>query len=207
MVERVLIVATGPSLKALDLSLIERLDRRVHILAVNGAVDHLPRCDSWFTLDASPENRLRMQRPRPGVRYFVATSPRRNWSAAEIPAHVTRLVRVEGDGILSAKDRLAENPGCIHTGNSAWGALGLAYHWRPKAIGLLGVDGRPGGYFYGGAGPKTRLDHLPALFATANDQLVSRAIRVRNGSPQSTVECFLKNEPVELIRWIGGKTL
>ena len=61
-----LIVANGQSARLVDFDRI-----KAPIIAVNGAIDWLPRADLWFTLDMSEENRQRFDRQRPAVKYIA----------------------------------------------------------------------------------------------------------------------------------------
>lgn len=60
--ERVAVVGSGPSAKGLEAI---EFPECVTVIAVNGAVDRLPRADLFFTLDPSPANRRRMREQRP----------------------------------------------------------------------------------------------------------------------------------------------
>ena len=98
---------------------------------------------------------------------------------------------------------LSEDPGAIHTGNSGWGALGLAYHMRPRKVALLGVDANGAGHAYADIPQRPgELDHLPLLFVSACGQLEARGIQVRNGSPESNVTCWPRVEANAALRWL-----
>lgn len=200
------IVASGPSAAGLN------LPPGCKIIAVNGAIDWLPRADFWFTLDMSAENERRARRPRPGVEYVEASE---SLLPSAIPG-VRRLRRVSGRAEeprekgtpewwfwrWSCVAGLSEDPSAIHTGNSAFGALGFAYHLRPHKIALFGVDGTDEEKIGGG---RTReLAHLPMLFASATAQLHNRRITVLNGSLCSRVSCFPKTLREVAERWITG---
>jgi hypothetical protein len=202
---KIAIVASGPSAHEIA------LPEDVHVIAVNGAIDWIERADSWFTLDPSPENVRRMKRPRPGVQYYAAT----DHTCPPLPQHVRRLRRVRANA-PEPKDRasaewllwrnsaalgLAPGPTSINTGNSAYGALGLAFHMRPKLIALFGVDGTTDGRCEGGSSGDLR--HLPLLFASACPQLAAAGITVLNGSPESRVGCFPKTLREVALRWIS----
>lgn len=191
--DTIAIVATGPSVKDVDLSAIEA----DVTIGVNGAIE-LFKPDIWFSLDPSPINRYRIANPLPGVRYVVAFPDH-----APTPPHVKRLRRIHkersgppplGGGAdfwmwrWQAMEGLSEDPEAIHTGNSAYGALGLAYHLRPRCIVLYGVDGTPEDRATGGR-PRC-LDHLPVLFASALPQLHAAGIQVFNASSGSRIKCF-----------------
>lgn len=167
---RVVIAASGPSARGF----VPPDD--VTVIAVNGAIDWLPRADYWFTLDPSPVNLDRMHRQRPGVNYCAAFD-------GAGPPGVQMFVRVAARGAeppevrspewwlwrWSAVRTLCSEPGYIHTGNSAWGALGLAYHLGAERVALVGVDADDNGRIEGGK--CNDLSHLPLLFESATDQI------------------------------------
>lgn len=191
----VLIVASGPSSRSVSASLIGKTSAM--IVAVNGAIDWLPRADVFFTLDPSPANQERMMNRREGTSYVCAAPP----DLCYLSPVVTRLERRYDPGrVLGILPTLSEDPGTINTGNSAWGALGLAYHLRPGLIVLLGVDGTQEERREGGK-PRS-LVHLPDLFASAVPQLEREGIEVINGSPDSLVTCFPRMSPTEALSYI-----
>lgn len=171
---RAVIVASGPSAKNFF------PPDGVTVIAVNGAIDWLgPVADYWFSLDLSDANLERLHNPVAGVQYCAAVP--RDYS--RLPDHVRRFHRIAKRGVepfvpqspewwcwrWSAVRTLSEYEDCIHTGNSAWGALGLAYILGAKRVALVGVDadgqprvegGRPG-----------NLSHLPMLFESALGQI------------------------------------
>lgn len=167
--KRVVIVASGPSAAGF----IPPDD--VKVIAVNGAIDWLPRADCWFTLDPSPSNMARMRNRRPGVHYYAAM--------AKPPQGVVRLDRLAYQGEepedkespewwfwrWSCIRRICETPGKIHTGNSAWGALQLAYHMGADKVALVGVDASQESRVEGGK--PNNLSHLPLLFNSAIGQI------------------------------------
>lgn len=167
---RVAIVASGPSARGF----VPPDD--VTVIAVNGAVDWLSRADYWFTLDPSPVNVDRMRHQRPGVKYCAA------FNGLTLPA-VEVFTRVSDRGAepltdgtpewwlwrWSAVRTLCSEPGHIHTGNSAWGALGLAYHLGAERVALVGVDADDSERIEGGR--CNDLSHLPLLFESAMPQI------------------------------------
>lgn len=201
MGHNVLIVASGPSAADFQYS---ALPKSVKIIAVNGAIDWLPRADYWFTLDPSPENTRRMLNRREGTQYFAV-------SDGILPDEVSRLGRVSEQGDQpehlyspewwfwrwSCKAGLSECASEIHTGNSAYGALGLAYHMQPDKIGLIGVDATKDERI--GGGYCRDLSHLPLLFSSAIPQIESAGIEVANAG---NLDCFQKMTPSELLNWL-----
>lgn len=165
------------------------------VIAVNGAIDWLPRADSWFTLDPSDVNRSRMTHRRPGVLYYAALP-------ADMPAPdgVTVLERVSGRGAepqphgtpewwlwrWSAVLGLCEEPGKIHTGNSAFGAIGLAFHMGIRRILLVGIDATSDSRIEGGQ--PNDLSHLPILIQSAQGQVDISSVSAGAGVPVVTVE-------------------
>lgn len=207
----VLIVASGPSVKSLDLTLIDdEFVKRVHIIVVNRSALWFPRYHSFFTLDPDDKTLPIMQNQKEGVTYYAAVpldygnSDARIWyHRCDLTPNVKYLQRITGPGYLSSRAGLSENPMCIHTGNSAYGALGLAYHMKPKKIVLLGVDATPEiGYAYLDGRPRGMLFHLPNLFSSAALQLKEKNIQVLNGSAQSTVICFPRATPNHAVDWL-----
>lgn len=208
--DRIAIVGSGPSAGEIDASVFNDLDTvGVHIIAINRALNWLPVAHSWFTLD--PDDRIRplMERRRPGVDYYAAVPDDYGRPDAKIAYHrhtpakgICWLHRIAGDGVLSAKDRLSERRGAIHTGNSVWGGLGLAYLMRPQKVAFVGLDATNEPYAHGGGAPRTRFDHLPQLFASALPQLARRGVKIRNGSRHSRVTCFRRCEPLWALDWL-----
>lgn len=166
---RVVIVASGPSATGF------KPPRGVTVIAVNGAIDWLPRADHFFTLDPSDANLRRLKNPRPGVRYHAALPAEFHFAGS----HVTRYLRVAARSPepkqihspewwlwrWSAVCGLSLNASRIHTGNSAWGALQLAYHLGATKVALVGVDASAASRIEGGR--PNNLSHLPRLFESA----------------------------------------
>lgn len=211
---RVLIVASGPSAMDLDIKLVAKAKRMgVYVLGVNRAWDWCPHLSGWFTLD--PDNYvikyLFEDIGKGKVQRYAAIPRDYGQPNARVRYHqnmprfdrVKYLQRVRGNGPMKSMAMLSENPRAIHTGNSAWGAMGLAYHMQPERIGMVGVDAvKEIGYAHLAGRPRYRLDHLPWLFSTAVPQLARAGIAVRNGSPDSRVTCFKKCTPNETVQWL-----
>lgn len=185
--DRLIIVADGPSAARFV------PPDGVPIMAVKGAILWLPRADYWFSLDPNARTFAMLAQRRPGVRYAAAVPPE-----VELPDGVERLERIAADPKrtpmpprnrgpewwawrLGAVAPLSEVPGRIHTGNSAWGALGWAYLLGFRRVLLVGVDGTGQARLSDGARPR-QLAHLPYLFERALPQVdlasVSRLGRV-----------------------------
>lgn len=184
---RVVIVASGPSCEGFT------PPPGVVVIAVNGAIEWLSRADYWFTLDPSPINLERMHRPRHGVTYCAAVD-------GEVPPWVRRFNRLASRGPeppagtpqwwlwrWSAVRTLCANHDCIHTGNSAWGALGLAYHLGATRVALVGVDASTEPRIEGGL--CRDLSHLPLLFESALPQInLINCGAMRSAVPKMTIE-------------------
>jgi len=195
----VLIVADGPSATVMRTMYVPQ---EIYVIGVNGAVQWLPRVDAFFTLDPSERNRWLMQNQRPGVRYFAAVPSDYGTAEAASPAHgppkernVTFLRRVTAGGVMGSAEGMSNDQAAIHSGNSAWGALGIAHHMQAKRIGIVGVDGNQEPRVSGGR--PNNLDHLPWLFSTYDGPA-----EVRNGSPRSAVQCFTKHSAAEVVQWL-----
>ena len=210
--DRVLIVASGKSATDLDLGLVrDARQAGVYILAVNRAWDWCEDIDGWFTLDP---NYLVIKYMAPGYKHaarFVAIPDDYGQPDARIRYHrnkerapsICYLQRISGDGPLKSCYELATDRSKIHTGNSAYGALGLAKHMKAERVALIGVDAnRRAGYAYHEGRTLTFLSHLPLLFQSAVPQLVDDGIQVINGSPNSRVTCFPRCSPNRAVEWV-----
>lgn len=188
---RVVIVASGPSARGFIPPV------GATVIAVNGAIEWLPRADHFFTLDPSPDNLRRLHNRVPGTRYHIAL----HRSAPAVASGVERWNRINWrdpepkakgspDWWLwrwSAKRKLTRVPGCINTGNSAWGALGLAYHLGAERVALMGVDADQSERI--GGGRPNDLSHLPLLFESALGQIdFINCGRMRSAVPKMTVQ-------------------
>lgn len=203
--ERVLIVAGGPSAGPLTGITVPA---GVHIIAVNGAADWLPRFDSWITVDPCREIRARMRNPRPGATYYAAVPSDYGTPDAACIDHreppepgIVWLRRLTGFGPLGARAGLSADPSAIHTGNSAYGALGLAVHMGARRVVLAGVDG-DGRRRIDGGYPRD-LGHLPELFASASDELEWRSCSLRNASPQSVIRAYQQIDLSVALWWLA----
>ena len=202
--DRIAVVGTGHSLKGVDIE----FGPEVYIIAVNGAHRILKRFDAWFTLDLSRTNLEFMKKKTKKVQHFLAVPSDYGRMDARLArmrrkpdSYVHYLLRVsgEGHGRFKTRSRLPDDPRVIHTGNSGWGAFQLACHMQPEKVGLFGFDGF-GGYAYGGK--PIDLKPMRDLFSSAKDQVQERGIRVANGSVNSVIECFPRETPQDVVRWL-----
>lgn len=187
VLDRLLIIASGPSGAGLV------IPDGLPVMAVNGAIDGLPRADYWFTLDPSPVNKARMAAPKPGTSYLCATGVQ---MAGRIEPHVVFLRRKPGRG-------LSVLPDTIYTGNSGFGALQVGVFLGAKRIGLIGIDATDDNYWHG-PGKSKSLINLPTAFAAALPQLMRKGVEVRVGSifDKPRLKCFPAMTPSEVIQWL-----
>ena len=177
------------------------------VIAVNGAITWVNRADYFFTLDISKVNRQRLLNQRKGTKYFAAVPVNFGGYRAKTklmrltpPNNVQYLKRLTGEGILGSKAGLSEDRDSIHTGNSAYGGLGLAYHFRPEKIVLFGVDADKGKRVEGGY--SSNLEHLPELFNSATEQLKSSGIKIKVANLKSKVTCFERCSIDQGLKWL-----
>lgn len=151
----------------------------VTVIAVNGAIEWLSRADYFFTLDLSRCNVHRLLNQRAGVNYVYAFDR----PCSELNGKATFYRRICGKPFSSpvvnspqwwanrwgCKFGLSNQPGFINTGNSAWGALGLAYQLGAEKVLLVGVDANQQPRLTGGV--PGELCHLPLLFESAIGQI------------------------------------
>lgn len=187
------IVASGPSARGF------KPPHGLTVIAVNGAIDWLTHADYFFTLDCSIVNLRRILNRRPGVSYTAAGCPYNL-------AHVRNFQRIGArgvePGVIGSPEwclwrehaicGLSTNPATIHTGNSAWGALGLAYHLGFEHVALVGVDGTDEPRIEGGR--CRSLAHLPLLFASALPQIRVTSCGALTGIPQMAFPEWMKNQ-------------
>lgn len=200
--DAVAIIASGPSYRDFNFRL---LDKHVHIIAVKGAIEGLGRrAHSWITVDANRKVRSlwmgHMTRVQ-GVHYYAAVpedygtaEARMKWHRPPAETDIHFLKRISGLG-------LSEDPSIIHTGNSAWAALGLAYHMQASKIALIGVDGTQEAYGVGQGAPRGDLSHLSALFTTAQTQIARRGASIRS---TGKLACFEQERAGDVIKWLNG---
>lgn len=199
-IDNVIIVCTGPSLVNFDFM---NLRNKGYIIAVNDAAKYVSFADAWFTLD--PWGLTTTQAPvNFGGDMFAAVPEDYGTEFAKSTEHrvipnakINYLHRIGFHTDESQKYTdllewgLNEDPSCINTGNSGFGALNMAYHMRPKRIFLYGIDASRG-YFFNEKQNTRSLGHLPAMFNSTVTQLQDNDIEVINASPHSKIECFPK---------------
>lgn len=201
---RAVIVASGPSAEGFD------PPPGLTVFAVNGAIDWIPRADYWFSLDASTANSRRYMRrhTRPETHYAIAGplwAPLlpRTWINTSHWKRVDSLNTYDEPAErgspewwlwrLGAVLGICKTPGCIHTGNSAWGALGLAYHLGYRDVALVGVDATTEDRVGPEGGRSKYLGHLPALFASALPDMNVVSCGKLNSVPQMAFKDWYEN--------------
>lgn len=166
------------------------------VIAVNQAINITREyTDYWFTLDPSLENQKIMREQPYECQYTAAVPGMFGCSRASIPymrtdrpKDVYYFDRISGNGPLDCHYGLCEDMNQIATGNSAYGALNLAYHFNATEIILLGVSGDQKPKFDGSY--CKRLSHLPKLFDSAIPQLNKRGIQVYTANKVTKIKCF-----------------
>lgn len=190
-----IIVASGPSAAPMRTFRVPK--KNIAVIVVNGALDWMPYADYFFTLDPSKVNRKRIRTYRHNAKYFVAYPK----SKLLLPSYVTRLDRysppgdeIRPDGLPNCAIGLSERPNVIHSGNSAWGALGLAYHLGFETVGLIGVDASTEQRVEGGY--SRDLTHLPAVFESAMHQIdIVNLGNMQSRIPTMSLDEFAKGVP------------
>lgn len=173
------------------------------VIAVNAAINITKEyTDYWITVDLSETNLdILRNKPYNHVKYYAAIPPHFGTEYALLPRHrnlvlddVHYLERIASSN-NGPKAGLAEDKSQIHTGNSAYGALGLAYHMQPKEIIILGVNGNRTSPKFDNKYCRGDLSHLKALFSSAKPQLDDAGINVFNANRFTIVDCFDKIDP------------
>lgn len=197
-VEKIFIVGSGPSAKDVDFS---KLKQAGYCIAVNDVGRDFTNADAWFTLDPWGLDQ-QLSKSFRGIPYAAVPEAFGTKSAISLDHRVrptkkfNYLLRVPQNFDISSIRRhaewgLNEDPRCINSGNSGFGALNLAFHMRPKLIALVGIDATAGYYF--NRSKQTRpLNHLPPLFASATTQLQRENIKVVDCSMRGKLDCFDK---------------
>jgi len=213
--DKVLIIGGGESLIGFDWSLLNKWNGV--IVTVNNVIKHIPRADYWITVDPTKGGVVQdnMSNRKEGCYYFACypqiTDENREWYPTEEGIHyLERIVPEkpeEGIGDFS----LQEDRDKITTGDSCYGALGLAYHFEAKLIVMLGVDANGGyGHWYDTSDPYNKgwkgkfakyQENIPKIYRQSVEQFKKRGTVVINGSPLSSIDCFDKMTPEEAIQY------
>lgn len=198
--EKIVIVASGPSLNNFNFNILKRDD--LYIITVNDAGKYVPFADAWFTLDPWGLHGPQLPPDDFSGKLFAAVPEDFGLPNARISEHRTvcprpitylhRIVFHSRTPLTNDEYRnwgLNEDPSCINTLNSGFGAFNLAYHMRPKKILLLGLDASHG-YFYDTHKNTRSLSFLPLIFESTIPQIERAGISVVNGSVNSRITCF-----------------
>lgn len=212
--DKVLIVGGGESLIGFDINKIKDFDGV--IITVNSVVNHLPRADYWITVDPMSHGKPQkaMRNKKDGTYYFCAyPDVDRNPFDAQFYQtvggvhYLERVVPIDYEN-PQIKDSylLQEDKDKITTGDSCYGALGLAYHFEATKIIMIGVDAYGYGHWYDKLDPYNRafgkdfgkyLARLPLIYKNSVKQFEKRGAKVVLGSPDSPIDCFEKMTPEE----------
>jgi len=194
--DRCIIVGSGPTSAGF------KAPSGVPIIAVNGAIEWINRASYWFTLDPSNANLERMANRRRGTQYFCALPDVEAGWDVDGKIYQFRREGYRGAEPLnktspewwwwrwSAKLGLSEDPKIINSGNSAFGALGLAYHLGYRSVALIGVDGTQEPRHHDGGMPNN-LSHLSLLFQSALHQINLTTLGGLEGIHKSTLAEWL----------------
>lgn len=205
--DKIIIVCSGPSLTNFDFKTIKGIG---HIICVNNAYKSVPFGDYWFTLDPWGLGGEQIPKPFSGKLYAAvpdnfglldAKVIQHRVNAPKNIIYLHRLISHNKPSISSETayvTGLSEDNGCINTGNSGFGALGLAYHMKPKKILILGMDGDIG-YYYSKTERNRPLKYLPLLMESTVTQLDKAGISVLNGSINSNITCFPRYSLLEAV--------
>jgi hypothetical protein len=190
--DNIIIVCGGRSLSKFDFSLIKDLGT---IIVVNTSFTVVPFADYWFTLDITG-----VQQPTSSNfsgKLYAAVPQTYGTQNQVVTKNITYLHRLisHNDPTISSESAyvtgLSEDNGCINTGNSGFGAFGLAYHMKPKKILILGMDGDIG-YHYTDTRKNRPLTYLPLLMNSTVAQINKANIKVINGSINSSITAYPK---------------
>lgn len=204
--DEAVIVASGPSLRRFNLAKLCGMD----VIAVNAAIRYLPFAPrAWVTVDTSLANRTIMkQRSKwPETQFYAAVTD--DYGEPQARATNRRPPLERGIHFLRRREPdargLSEDRGTLVVGNSAYGALNVAYLMGARRIAILGVDG-VGGYAWGGGHPRN-LRNLRGLFELPVQQLVAEGVKVVVGSPSSVLNTWPKMSPEAAVEWLASGSI
>lgn len=197
--DRLLVLASGPSGAGPW-----QVHPGVPVIAVNGAIDTLAwDPDYWITLDPSPANRARFERPRAGTRYFIAVD--RDWGATALRQRMRQDFAASGAHLLLRRRGLGlpADTQVIHIGTSGSAGVQLALHMaRPGArVGVLGVDATDDDYWHAPGQRSEDLTVLPEIIRRLRKPGVSLAFGT---CPGSRITGQRMMAPGDLMAWLRG---
>lgn len=217
--EKVVIIGGGESLRGC--SLMDLVDFTGAVITVNNVIFSLPRVDYWITVDPIDKNgqiQEAMRKRFAKVKYYCAfpdlDKPENRFDKPFYKTtRVNYLERIVPKTEAGETYALQEDKDKITTGDSMYGALGLAYHFEPKAILILGLDVYGVGHWYdlsAGYNDGRQTDeqfekyknNLVDIYNSSVPQLRARGIEIKNGSLYSKIEAFEKVSVEEGIKWI-----
>lgn len=196
--ESVAIVASGPSIKGMDLSV---LKDRIHVIAIKVAVDICPWAEVCYGCDAP------WWIDRKGLPKFSGIKIHHGNAASRLPGMHRALIEMTRDNILVDEPMTIGNGG-----NSGFQALNLAVQFGATDIILLGIDchERGGVHWYGrntwlnANNPMgTNYARWMKGFETAKQDLNKLGVTVINASMESAVKSFRKQTLAETLNEWG----
>ncbi len=198
--KNIVIVGGGKSLAGFDFNRLRRDD--YFIITVNDSVKGVPFANVWFTLDPWGLNGPQLPPSPFNGKMYAAVPQDYGRRDAKNPKHqvtpdkrVIFLHRLISHNISDMSSEtafsltLSEDPRCIATGNSGYGAFNIAYLLKPKKILLLGIDGTIG-YYYTSKETNRPLTYLPKMFNSTKKQIDDAGIQVINGSEKSMITTY-----------------
>lgn len=185
------IIADGPSANCLRNIYIPQ---NIYVIGVNHASIWLPRCDAYMTCFPDHRQRFLMNNQRQGLRYFAAVPPSYGSAFSKGDLYGPRERNVTFFTRSEFVYGMNPDPEKINGGNSAWAALGLAYHMKADKVALLGVDGNDKVRVSGG---KPSIPDLEDIFSSYDGQA-----KVINGSINSSINCLEKMTATAALEWL-----
>lgn len=213
---KIVLVCSGKSLRGFDFQRIN--NPNYYVLTVNDSVKNCMFADAWFTLDPWGLGIKDNQWPKAPFRgkMFAAVPHDYGRRDARNPAHqvtphkdIIFLHRLMSHNYINESSEtaysltLSEDPRCVSTGNSGYGAFNIAYHLRPKKILLLGLDGDVG-YYYSDTERNRPLTHLPKMFNSTKKQIEAANIEVVNGNPTSKIVTYPQMHIDKALEWFDA---
>lgn len=195
----IFIIGSGPSAKNVNFKALKEVG---YCIAVNDVGHRFPSADAWFTLDPWGLHKQQLNDRFEGIPYaavpdFYGTKYAISHDHKFMPKkkfnYLCRIPQNFDMRNTAAHKQwgLNEDPRCINSGNSGFGALNLAFHMRPKKIALIGIDCTQG-YFFNEKYRTKPLDHVPFLFMSAVKQLKRENIETVDCSLFGNLKCFPK---------------
>lgn len=208
--DNVLLVATGPSVEIIPNNFyIDAIKSGIYVIAVKSAVQWISACHAFVSVDTGNRYRKLIANRRPGVLYYSAVPEDFGNPLAEKifhrgPVHqgVKYLHRTCIEG-----HPLSDDPECIETGNSCYGALNITLHMEAKKVAIAGLDGTYQRLAFDKEGerPNGDLSHLDEMFNVGYNQMLERGAQIRNLSSTSQVKCIPYLSWRDTLAWFSSR--